>query len=276
MDTFLQQIVNGLTLGSVYAVVALGYTMVYGIIQLINFAHGEVVMIGALTAYSVIVALTGAQVPLPALAIVLSEMILPNRWYWAAFAAFVMFQGTRSRGESIAKGMAFILGTTGGLVGGVLLATLLAGHDLASLGVIVVAVFLAFQANVAAYGVMVFWITIILGLLFGMLGYFTFDVLLLRLEEAAVGVISTRMVPFGNWPWPPPSDHTEYTLPPSSSVRRLKMSPNDEPSLSHRHRSGSSRSASVYDHWVEYPPAKSSAPDSPDARSVIVTETVNP
>ena len=48
MDIFLQQIVNGLTLGSVYAVVALGYTMVYGIIQLINFAHGEVVMIGAM------------------------------------------------------------------------------------------------------------------------------------------------------------------------------------------------------------------------------------
>ena len=71
MDIFLQQLVNGLTLGSVYAVVALGYTMVYGIIQLINFAHGEVVMIGALTAYSVIVALTGAHVPLPALAIVL-------------------------------------------------------------------------------------------------------------------------------------------------------------------------------------------------------------
>src|ERR687896_565646 len=45
MDTFLQQLVNGLTAGSVYAVVALGYTMVYGIIQLINFAHGEVVMI---------------------------------------------------------------------------------------------------------------------------------------------------------------------------------------------------------------------------------------
>ena len=71
MDTFLQQLVNGLTLGSVYAVVALGYTMVYGIIQLINFAHGEVVMIGALTAYSVIVALTGAQVPIPPVAIVL-------------------------------------------------------------------------------------------------------------------------------------------------------------------------------------------------------------
>ena len=50
MDIFLQQIFNGLTLGSIYALVALGYTMVYGIMGLINFAHGEVVMIGALTA----------------------------------------------------------------------------------------------------------------------------------------------------------------------------------------------------------------------------------
>ena len=57
MDIFLQQMINGLTLGSVYAIVALGYTMVYGIIQLINFAHGEVVMIGAMVAFSVITAL---------------------------------------------------------------------------------------------------------------------------------------------------------------------------------------------------------------------------
>ena len=63
MDIFLQQIINGLTLGSVYAVVALGYTMVYGIIQLINFAHGEVVMIGAMVAFSVISALAGTAVP---------------------------------------------------------------------------------------------------------------------------------------------------------------------------------------------------------------------
>ena len=63
MDTFLQQIVNGLTLGCVYAVVALGYTMVYGIIQLINFAHGEVVMIGCMVAFSVIVALAGSGMP---------------------------------------------------------------------------------------------------------------------------------------------------------------------------------------------------------------------
>ena len=53
MDIFLQQMINGLVLGSVYALVALGYTMVYGIIQLINFAHGEVLMFGALTAWTV-------------------------------------------------------------------------------------------------------------------------------------------------------------------------------------------------------------------------------
>ena len=63
MDIFLQQVVNGLTLGCVYAVVALGYTMVYGIIQLINFAHGEVVMIGCMVAFSVVVALAGSGMP---------------------------------------------------------------------------------------------------------------------------------------------------------------------------------------------------------------------
>ena len=63
MDIFIQQVINGLTLGCVYAIVALGYTMVYGIIQLINFAHGEVVMIGAMVAFSVISALAKSGMP---------------------------------------------------------------------------------------------------------------------------------------------------------------------------------------------------------------------
>src|SRR4029077_13626392 len=75
MDIFIQQMINGLTLGSVYAIVALGYTMVYGIIQLINFAHGEVVMIGAMVAYSVIVGLSGAQTGLPPVVIVLIGLL---------------------------------------------------------------------------------------------------------------------------------------------------------------------------------------------------------
>ncbi len=74
MDIFLQQVVNGLTLGCVYAVVALGYTMVYGIIQLINFAHGEVVMIGCMTAFSVIVALAPSGMP-PLLIVTLGTLV---------------------------------------------------------------------------------------------------------------------------------------------------------------------------------------------------------
>ena len=51
---FLQQLVNGITLGGVYALIAVGYTMVYGVIQLINFAHGEIYMLGAFLAYSMV------------------------------------------------------------------------------------------------------------------------------------------------------------------------------------------------------------------------------
>ena len=66
MDILLQQIINGLVLGSIYALVALGYTMVYGILGLINFAHGDICMIGALTALAVTQALLAMGLPAPA------------------------------------------------------------------------------------------------------------------------------------------------------------------------------------------------------------------
>jgi branched-chain amino acid transport system permease protein len=65
MEVLLQQIINGLVLGSMYALVALGYTMVYGIIGLINFAHGDVLMVGALTSWTVIGWMTSASTGLP-------------------------------------------------------------------------------------------------------------------------------------------------------------------------------------------------------------------
>jgi len=65
LDIFLQQIINGLVLGSIYALVALGYTMVYGILGLINFAHGEIVMIGAMISLAAIQAMTGFALPGP-------------------------------------------------------------------------------------------------------------------------------------------------------------------------------------------------------------------
>ncbi|HNJ77217.1 MAG TPA: branched-chain amino acid ABC transporter permease, partial [Azospira sp.] len=63
MDILLQQIINGLVQGAIYAMVALGYTMVYGIMGLINFAHGEVVMIGTLVAITVVTLLIKAGLP---------------------------------------------------------------------------------------------------------------------------------------------------------------------------------------------------------------------
>ena len=65
MDIFFQQLVNGLVLGSIYALVALGYTMVYGILGLINFAHGDICMIGALVALTVASALAASGLPPP-------------------------------------------------------------------------------------------------------------------------------------------------------------------------------------------------------------------
>jgi branched-chain amino acid transport system permease protein len=74
MDVLLQQIANGLVVGSVYALVALGYTMVYGILQLINFAHGEIVMIGALTALVTANGLLSAGLP-SVLALIISIFV---------------------------------------------------------------------------------------------------------------------------------------------------------------------------------------------------------
>ncbi|KQQ63272.1 ABC transporter permease [Pseudomonas sp. Leaf129] len=62
MDTFIQQVLNGLLLGSLYALIALGYTMVYGILRIINFAHGDLLMVGALVGLS---SLQGLQAALP-------------------------------------------------------------------------------------------------------------------------------------------------------------------------------------------------------------------
>ena len=63
METLIQQIINGLVLGSMYALVALGYTMVYGIINLINFAHGEILMVGAMVSWTVVTLLADAGLP---------------------------------------------------------------------------------------------------------------------------------------------------------------------------------------------------------------------
>ena len=76
MDIFTQQLVNGLVLGSIYALVALGYTMVYGILELINVAHGEVTMIGAMVALTVIGILVGVAPDMPGILVVLGGILV--------------------------------------------------------------------------------------------------------------------------------------------------------------------------------------------------------
>jgi len=76
VDILVQQLVNGLILGSIYALIALGYTMVYGILGLINFAHGEIVMIGAMVTITCLNLLLGAGIDLPPLMLVAASLLM--------------------------------------------------------------------------------------------------------------------------------------------------------------------------------------------------------
>ena len=85
MEYFLQQLINGITLGSIYGLIAIGYTMVYGIIGMINFAHGEIFMIGSFVALTVFLALGALGItflPLVILIMVIVAMLATALWGW--------------------------------------------------------------------------------------------------------------------------------------------------------------------------------------------------
>jgi len=86
MEYFAQQLINGVTLGSIYGLIAIGYTMVYGIIGMINFAHGDVFMVGAfiaLIAFLILVAMGVTAIPLALLIVLLIAMALTSLYGWA-------------------------------------------------------------------------------------------------------------------------------------------------------------------------------------------------
>jgi branched-chain amino acid transport system permease protein len=86
MEYFVQQLVNGLTLGSIYGLIAIGYTMVYGIIGMINFAHGDIFMLGGFTALIVFLLLTSFFVSVPVvialLIMMIVGMLMCGLWNW--------------------------------------------------------------------------------------------------------------------------------------------------------------------------------------------------
>ncbi|MBC7908551.1 MAG: branched-chain amino acid ABC transporter permease LivH [Rhodospirillaceae bacterium] len=86
MEYFLQQLINGITLGAIYGLIAIGYTMVYGIIGMINFAHGEIYMLGAfitLIAYLAATTIGGGSVAMGLLIALAATMIFTALWGWA-------------------------------------------------------------------------------------------------------------------------------------------------------------------------------------------------
>ncbi|MFZ1679658.1 MAG: branched-chain amino acid ABC transporter permease LivH [Rhizobiaceae bacterium] len=87
MEYFVQQLINGLTLGSIYGLIAIGYTMVYGIIGMVNFAHGDIFMVGAFVALIVFLILTslfaGVHVVLFLIIMMLVAMLMTSVYNWA-------------------------------------------------------------------------------------------------------------------------------------------------------------------------------------------------
>ncbi len=121
------------------------------------------------------------------LAVLGGELVSHQRWYWAVLTVFVVFIGASSAGATFVKGVRRLGGTLIGIVGGVLLALLVAGSTPATLALILVCVFgMVYTARVSQV-VMAFFITSMLGLLYSLLGTFSLEVLWIRVAETAVG-----------------------------------------------------------------------------------------
>jgi uncharacterized membrane protein YccC len=121
------------------------------------------------------------------LAVLGGELVSHQRWYWAVLTVFVLFIGSSTAGATFVKGARRLGGTLIGIVGGVLLASLVAGNTHATFILILVCVFgMVYMARVSQV-FMAFFITCMLGLLYSLLGTFSYEVLWIRLAETAVG-----------------------------------------------------------------------------------------
>ncbi|MBJ7338071.1 FUSC family protein [Mycolicibacterium sp.] len=120
-------------------------------------------------------------------ATVLGELISPDRWYWAVLTAFLVFTGVSTRGEILTRAGHRIVGTIAGVVAGVLLASLVGNNQPLQLILLVLCVFCAFYLVTVAYAWLTFFVTVLLAMLYGLLGDFSVHVLELRIAETAAG-----------------------------------------------------------------------------------------
>jgi hypothetical protein len=120
-------------------------------------------------------------------ATILGELISPNRWYWAVLSAFVVFTGVTTRGEILTRAGHRIVGTVAGVLAGVLLAALIGHNPPVQIVLLVICVFCAFYLVTVAYVLLTFFVTVLLAMLYGLLGVFSVEVLELRIAETAAG-----------------------------------------------------------------------------------------
>ncbi|MEU1329759.1 FUSC family protein [Streptomyces sp. NPDC005865] len=122
-----------------------------------------------------------------ALAIVGGEFLSTQRWYWAVLTCWVVFLNTASTGEIMVKGYRRLVGTVLGVVAGVALAGAVGNHTWAAFALVLLCVFGMFFTAPLSYALMSFFVTAMLGLLYTLLNTYSLDVLVLRIEETALG-----------------------------------------------------------------------------------------
>ncbi len=131
-----------------------------------------------------------------AIAMTLGLALSRERWFWAVLASFLVFSNTNSRGDTAIKALQRSIGTLFGIAFGLVLASLLSHQMGIAIAVSIVCVFLAFYFLQSSYATMTFFISIVLCLVYGMMGVLTFDLLKLRLEETVIGAIAGTLVAF--------------------------------------------------------------------------------
>ncbi|MGA5054648.1 FUSC family protein [Streptomyces cellulosae] len=123
------------------------------------------------------------------LAIVGGELLSTDRWYWAVLTCWIVFINTASTGEILVKGYRRLLGTVFGVAAGILLAGLVGGNTVLAFALVLVLIFAMFYTAPLSYTLMSFFVTAMLGLLYTLLHTYSWEVLVLRLEETALGAV---------------------------------------------------------------------------------------
>jgi uncharacterized membrane protein YccC len=160
-----------------------------------------------------------AQVTLASLVAMLGGMALsPQRWFWAVITVYVVFLNTRTRGDTIYKGSHRVIGTLGGLFGGLLIAVSIEGNHVAECAIMLAAVFGVYYFYAVSYSIAIFSVTVLLGMIYGMLDTPLEQLLVLRLEETAIGVLAAGLA--ASFVWPKPT-HAQVRLSGHAVLRSL-------------------------------------------------------